>query len=438
MPRLSFTHLALKSIKPPGRGAAGEVAQVDYWDTSQPGFGMRVSSTGARTWVLITRVLREGYPKQIRVGLGSYASKDDDPAGGLTLAAARTKAASLSAVAKAGKDPSQIERDEKESRLEKSRATFAAIAGQFVERHSKKHNRSWAETARILGVERGEGEADYCGKLRSKPIAEIGRRDIATLLDHVEDNHGPVMADRVLAQVRAMFNWWATRDDAFRSPIVKGMARTKPRERARKRILSDDEIRALWHATDKSEPRVFGSLVRILLLSAQRRDEGAKARRTETNGNVWTIPGERYKTKTGNVVPLSPQAAATLAALPDVGPYYFTTDGVRPFSGYSKAKAKLDKLLLAELRKIDPNAKLEPWVLHDLRRTARSLMSRAGVSSRAAEAVLGHVIPGVEGVYDRHDYTKEKADALTRLGELIERIRAPQGDNIVELRPAIA
>jgi integrase len=234
------------------------------------------------------------------------------------------------------------------------------------------------------------------------------------------------MADRVLAHVRKAFNWQAARDDQFNPPIVRGMARTKPAERARKRILSDDEIRDLWAALDQANvPEPFPRLVRTLLLTAQRREEVAGMRADEIEGDTWIIPAERYKTNLPNAVPLTAAARAHLGALPKKGFVFSTTDGKRPFSGFSKAKVALDNKI-AEIRKQEGRKPMPHWVFHDLRRTARSLMSRAGVPSDIAERVLGHAIPGVRGVYDRHAYEAEKRHALEQLAGLINRILDPR------------
>jgi integrase len=296
-----------------------------------------------------------------------------------------------------------------------------------MKRYAKPRTRSWAETQRIL-------DRYVTPAWKGRPIADVRRSDMTQLLDQIEDKSGPVMADHVLAIVRKLFNWYAARDEEFRSPIVKGMARTKPKDRARKRTLSDVELRALWAATATIEPAVFGSLVRFLLLTAQRRDEAARARWSEIEDKIWTIPGERYKTGDPNSVPVTSDVEQILKGVLRRGAYVFTTTGKTPFSGFSKAKARFDEQMLAVLRETDPKAKLEPWVLHDLRRTARSLMSRAGVSPDHAERVLGHVIPGVRGVYDRHSFVEEKRDALTKLGALVARIVNPPADNVVALR----
>ena len=212
---------------------------------------------------------------------------------------------------------------------------------------------------------------------------------------------------------------------------ARGMARTRPSQRRRQRVLSDDELKAVWRATETSQS-AFGCLMRFLLLTATRRTEAAAMRRSEVAGDDWIIPQERYKTGLELVIPLSPAAQAVLAAVPRIGKsgFVFTTDGKRPISGFSKFKRKFDAKVLAELRTANPEAELPRWTLHDLRRTARSLMSRAGVSSDHAERCLGHVLPGIRGTYDRHEYLSEKRCAFETLATLIQRIVNPT-DNVV-------
>jgi integrase len=132
---------------------------------------------------------------------------------------------------------------------------------------------------------------------------------------------------------------------------------------------------------------------------------------SEIDGDLWVIPRERYKNGRANTVPLSDPVQRILSALPRSGEYVFTTTGRTPISGFSKAKAMIDRA-----------SGLTGWRLHDLRRTARSLMSRVGISSDIAERVIGHKIPGVAGVYDRHGYVPEKSDALEKLSAEITRI----------------
>jgi integrase len=173
-------------------------------------------------------------------------------------------------------------------------------------------------------------------------------------------------------------------------------------------------------------PAPFRPLVRTLLLTAQRRDEVGSMIWREIDGTNRTIPAEHYKTGVSTVVPLSPAVQGVIGKRPESRPHeddfvFTATKGVKPFNGFSKAKAKLDERI-AETRQREGREPMPQWVLHDLRRTARSLMSRAGVLSDIAERVLGHAIPGVRGIYDRHAYEDEKRDALERLAGVIESV----------------
>jgi integrase len=152
---------------------------------------------------------------------------------------------------------------------------------------------------------------------------------------------------------------------------------------------------------------------------------------------IWEIPAERYKTKRSHALPLSKAALALIEEQP-AGEYVFPSREGTPFSGFAKSKAALDRAILAAMRKAaKPGEKVKPlphWTLHDLRRTARTLMARAGVRPDVSERVLGHVIAGVAGVYDRHSYADEKRDALEKLAGLIDRIVNPPLANVLPLR----
>jgi integrase len=288
---------------------------------------------------------------------------------------------------------------------------------EFLDRHVRKNLRRADEVERVF-------DKYVRPRIGAKSIYQLRRRDIVEMLDEIEDEHGPVMADRTLAHVRKAFNWAAARDDVFVPPIVRGMARTKTSERARRRVLDDQEVRDLWEALDAAAvPAPFIPLVRTLLLVGQRREEVAQLRWEEIAGNVWSIPRERRKKGDGQTVPLT-DITLQLLGEPQKGYVFSTTGGRKPFSGFSKAKRALDAAI-GDLRKREERDAMAPWVLHDLRRTARSLMSRAGVSADVAERVLGHVIPGVRGIYDRHPFITEKRDALERLAALVARIIKP-------------
>jgi integrase len=313
-----------------------------------------------------------------------------------------------------------------------------------------------------------DGKATFNGRLRSAPwqmryvfeplvypkigdiqIKELKRSQIATMLDQIARDSGPVMADRTLAHVRKALNWYASRTDDYRSPIVKGMAKTKPKERAGKRVLADDEIRDIWIICEteglKDLPAPFRRFQCCLFLAASRRTEAAamswsemeSLSRDDFKGDAWTCPAERMKGKLEHLVPVTDALRELIGEQPKdwrKQPYVFsTTGGMRPFSGYSKSKAALDREVDA-LRKREGRQPMRPWTMNrDVRRTARTLLTRAGVPSEIAERVIAHEIPGVEGIYNRYEYVAEKYDALTKLAALIERILHPV-DNVVPLR----
>jgi integrase len=131
------------------------------------------------------------------------------------------------------------------------------------------------------------------GKL---PIDAIRSSDLVKLLDDIEDERGVSMADHTLAIIRRIMGWYSVQNDDYCSPVVKGMSRTKPKESSRKRVPTDDEIRAIWKAADELGTP-FGHMLQYILLTATRRNEALHLRRTEIDGNVWTIPKERYKRK---------------------------------------------------------------------------------------------------------------------------------------------
>ena len=303
--------------------------------------------------------------------------------------------------------------------------TVDGLLDNFLERYARPNLRSADEIERCFRV--------YVRpKIGSKSIYDLRRRDVVGLLDAIEDAGAPVMADRVLAHLRRALNWYATRDDQFAPPIVKGMSRARPAaERARSRILDDQEIRDLWAALDDlgdEAPACFPNLVRTLFLTATRRAMVGDLAWDEIEGRNWTAPAGRNKGGRDHLVPLT-DAVIDLLGERRAGFVFSSDHGKTPFSGFSKAKAALDAKL-AELRKRDGHKPMAPWVLHDLRRTARSLMSRAGISSDHAERVLGHVIPGIRATYDRHQFADEKRDALEKLGALVERILQP-GETVV-------
>lgn len=286
---------------------------------------------------------------------------------------------------------------------------------------------------------RSKGEIERCltkyvyPVWKDRPFTELRRGDVTALLDRIEDAHGARQADLVLAIIRKVMRWHQTRVDDYVAPIVPGMKRANSADRKGKRILGDDEIRALWVCT--GEMGTYGAILRTALLTGQRRAKIATLRWDDLVGGEWRIRTERREKSNAGMLRLPQIVLDIIAAQPRMArnPHVFPAAvGPGPFNSFSQRKEELD----ARLRDKLPD--MAPWVVHDLRRSARSLLSRAGVSSDHAERVLGHAIQGVEAVYDRHHYHGEKGTALQRLADLIQQIVSdtPAG-NVVSLRAPV-
>jgi integrase len=385
------------------------------------GLYLVIQPSGAKSWAYRYRV--DGKSRKLTLGtlLVGRAEKDAEgelPA--LSVSEARQRASAAAVRVQRGGDPI-FEKKRKEARANN---TVNTMLDAFVADHVS-GLRSGDQVERAFNV--------YVRpRIGSKSIYDLKRSDVTSLLNEVKEEHGPVMADRVLAHIRKAFNWQMVQDDEFKSPIVRGMAKTKPAERSRKRVLADDEIRDVWAALEKfTGAACYPRYVKSLLLAVTRRNESSEMHTDEIDGDLWTIPAARYKNKRDHVIPITPALRSLIGEKPK-GHVFSTTDGEKPFSGFSKCKVELDRII-AGIRKADGRPPMKQWQLHDLRRTGRSLMSRAKVDADHAERCMGHVIGGVREVYDRYEYLEEKRAAFEKLAGLLAMILNPT-DNVVALR----
>jgi integrase len=282
--------------------------------------------------------------------------------------------------------------------------TLAAVCEEYFKREGVK--------LRTAQTRRATLERLVFPVLGKREIGEIKRSEINRLLDRIEDDNGPRAAGLALSYLSVVFNWYAGRSDDFRNPVVRGMARGAATRRDR--ILSDAELTAVWKAAQAAQDDPYGALVLFLLLTAARRGEAVGLRWSEIEGTDWLLPASRNKTKVDLIRPLSAAAQAVLDRLPRIGDYVFSMGGKRPLGGLSARKAQFDEA-----------CGVHCWRVHDLRRSARSLLSRANVDFHHAERCIGHLVRGSAGVYDRHAYREQKRVAFEKLAALIDRIVNP-------------
>lgn len=383
----TLTAPAVEKIKPGDR-------RQEIPDAALTGLYLVVQPSGAKSFAI--RYRHDGKPRKMT--LGPYPK--------LGLAAAREKAREALRAVSEGIDPA--------AKDEPDRDLLRVVADGFLRRHADKR-KSADQIRRYFNVE----ILPVWGERR---IDQISRRDVIDLLDAIVDRGSPVTANRVLAMVSRFFNWCVERDVIAASPCagVKPPTEEKPRER----ILSDDEIRWFWRATE-AMGYPFGKLFRFLLLTGQRRGEGAAMTVAEVSGGAWHLARDRTKKDRAHTVPLSPQALAAIEGLPRFGAFYFSTNGRTPVSGFSRAENRLRAIMADEAAKEGHREPIGHFTIHDLRRTAASGMARCGtrieVVERAQNRVSGR-FRGVAGIYGRHDYADEIRRALEAWGALVEAI----------------
>jgi integrase len=360
------------------------------------GLYLIVQPSGHKSWAARFRV--NGIPRKLTL-----------PAG-LTLHEAREQAAAAIKEAQRGNDPTKAKKIAKQEREIAKANTFAAVALLYLtSEKTKKLRTAYQIEDRLTRL--------AFPLIGDKPIADLKRSQITAALDHIERINGATIADRTLSDISCVLKFHARRADDYVLPLVPGMNRTSKTERARDRILTDDEIRKLWATGNR--------YAQFLLLTGARRNEAAAIQWKEIDGNAWTLPSARNKVKTDLVRPLSVAAMAVLPPRGHDNEFVFGLAPNTPLCGFSLLKTRLDA-----------KSGISGWTLHDLRRTARSLMSRARVPSDHAERVLGHVLNGVRGIYDRHDYYAEKAHALEALAHQIDLIVNPPKGNVRQMKRA--
>src|SRR3954469_3716332 len=304
MPKARLTALAVDRIKPP------EAGQIEYFDTHLPAFGLRVSYSGTKAWIVMTRV----HGKLTRITLGRHPA--------MSLTEARKKARAAVEGAKAGSDPRLIEAEERRRKDQERRTTFDGVAAAFMERYVERELRpnTAREYRRVL---QGPDTPDW----RSRPISSLAKGDITDLLHRMEERGSPAAANRALAYLSKFFNWCIEQDLLAASPAAR--VRALSSVTARERVLAAEELSWIWTALD-GYPGVFGPMFKVLLLTGQRRGEVAGMRWDElrnlcTGEAVWDLPASRTKNGQPHLVPLVPEVQGILTSLPRTGALVFST-----------------------------------------------------------------------------------------------------------------
>jgi integrase len=413
---------------------------VEYFDAAFPGLALRITDKGRKSWSLFYRL----NGRLRRFTIGRYPA--------IKPAQARRDAIAALERVRQGIDPAEEKRTRRDTRSPEVE-TFDALARDYLDRHVKRNSAAatYQEAKRDLGY-------NVLPKWRNRTLASITRRDVVDLIDGLVARGVEVQANRTLARLRALFNWAVEKDRLPASPADRVKPPTK--ERSRDRALADDEIRWFSHGCDEiGWP--FGPICKLLLLTAQRRDEvgGMRWSELDLDERTWTQPRQRAKSDRGHEVPLSDAAIDILRSLPRVvatDALVFTTTGTTAASGFGNAKRRLDAAMVKARRRslglpeededyrkaigLPPDkplpVEIPDWRLHDLRRTAATGMARLKIPPHVVDKILNHSggeIRGVAAVYNRFAYLEERRAALQTWGQFVDSLISPPQLNVLSL-----
>lgn len=408
MPTRKLTDLFVERVKPPASGRA------EYFDASFGGLSLRVTERGAKSWAVLYRM----NGRQRRYTIGTYPA--------IKPAQARREATTALERVRQGVDPTA----EKKARLATPLPvtdTFEAVLADFLQQYTRRHTapRTYVSVKQAM-------ELDALPAWRNMPIETISRRHVIKLIDDIAARGAEVQANRVLSMLRRLFGWAVEKDRLKASPVV-GM-RPPTKERSRDRALSDDELKRLLEAC-AIVGWPFGPIVKLLILTAQRRLEVAGLEWSEIDfaTKTWTIPKHKAKNGRAHEVQLSAAAVELLESLPRVSDrLVFTTTSSTVVSGFSHGKRRLN----AEMEKLGDKSLVPPWTIYDLRRTAATGMAGLRIAPHVVDKILNHVsgkISGVAAVYNRFEYGDERRAALEAWARYVEDLINPTPSNVVKL-----
>jgi integrase len=416
MPSIKFTAAKIKFLA----GVRGK--QVDYFDKTLPGFFLRVSQDGKKSFGVM---YRHG-GRLRRMKLGTYPL--------LSLAKARNKAASALRNVELGHDPATEKQEDRHA------MTFEQVTLEYLEHHAKTKKKSWEEDERVI-------KKDLIPEFGKEHAKDIARRDVRTFLER-KSATAPIMANRIRALLTKIFNWAITSEIVESNPVYLVPAPGK--ERQRDRVLTADEIKCIWDAIDADKKNADDShlkvkalsagIMKLRLLTAQRGAEVTSMEWDEldTETGWWTIPGDKTKNGLSHRVPLSEPAMEIIREMKSV---VVDDDYSRFVFPSPKGDTHISNPQKA-LERIQRATKID-FVGHDFRRTAASLMTGMGVPRLTVKKILNHVEREITAVYDRYSYDAEKREALkawaARLMTIVSNKQAPQisGSKIMNPTPIL-
>lgn len=419
MAKMKLTQAAVEKVSLPKTG------RDTWWDTeknSPPGFGLRVSASGHKSWFLVTRLKTD---EQIKITLGTMGTIPK-------VDAARQHARDVIDKIRDGYDPRVAPPVVEAPKIE----TVGEVFAEYIERYAKVKNKHWK-------AKEDDFRRHIAPKLGSRDIASITPADVRSLRDNLTSNRRGV-ATKIIGSgklnvhrlITHFFNWSVAEGYVPVSPAAG--VKVNVRVTRRDRVLSDAEVVSLWHAA-ASLGVLKGGYVKALLLTAQRRTEVAEMRWSEVDleKKIFTLPPARSKNKKAHAIPLAPQLVEIVAALPRLNSYVLPGRGTSKevaMSGFSKLKLELDEKMMES----DSEA-FKRWTFHDLRRTASTRMAELGVLDEIIGRVLNHAVKGVTAqVYIQHSYLPERRVALEKWANYVERLLDPakERDNVIPFAAA--
>ncbi len=401
MTKKALTDLEIKKLRPPSDG------RLEIPDGRFPGLSVRVTKHGVKTFALRTRV----NGRLIRLSLGRYPD--------IKLAEARAKAHAAVSEAKTGKQPA-IGRPKVVSGH-----AFDRVVDEYLQQHGTRFmkERTLAEADRVLRME-------FVQLWRARDIRQINKQHVVQVINaivarpqrdakgQIIKDESPSAANHAFGHIRAFFNWCVGQGKIDVSPCV-GLRSPAPKKK-RDRVLTDDELAAVWHAASQMG-HPYGIIIQLLLVTVQRRSEvvGLRWDMIDWGEKVWRVPAEENKSGRTYLVPLTDLAIEILRTVPRVDDRLLfpaqRSDG-KVFADWSKSKNRIDKL-----------SGVTGWTIHDLRRTGSTNLAKLGVVPHVKERVLNHLtgeLGGIAGVYDVYSYLAEKREALKKWSQRIGEITA--------------